>query len=75
MVLSDVDGQPVGWFVATMRIEGIQTVGSRLIPLLAAGLGLAVLGAAILAILLGRRLRLSLDAIGGGLSADTPSNA
>ena len=69
MVLSDVDGQPVGWFVATMRIEGIQTVGSRLIPLLAAGLGLAVLGAAILAILLGRRLRLSLDAIGGGLSA------
>ena len=52
-----------------MRIEGIQTVGSRLIPLLAAGLGLAVLVAAILAILLGRRLRLSLDAIGGGLSA------
>lgn len=69
MVLSDVDGQPVGWFVATMRIEGIQTVGSRLVPLLAAGLGLAVLVAAILAILLGRRLRLSLDAIGGGLSA------
>jgi signal transduction histidine kinase len=69
MVLNDADGQPVGWFVATMRIEGIQTVGSRLIPLLAAGLGLAVLVAAILAILLGRRLRLSLDAIGGGLSA------
>jgi signal transduction histidine kinase len=69
LVLSDVDGQPVGWFVATMRIEGIQTVARRIIPLLAAGLGLAVLIAAILAILLGRRLRLSLDAIGGGLSA------
>lgn len=69
LVLSDVDGQPVGWFVATTRIEGIQTVARRIIPLLAAGLGLAVLIAAILAILLGRRLRLSLDAIGGGLSA------
>jgi signal transduction histidine kinase len=69
MVLSDVDGQPVGWYVATMRIEGIQTVANRIIPLLAAGLGLALLIAATLAILLGRRLRLSLDAIGGGLSA------
>jgi signal transduction histidine kinase len=69
MVLSDVDGQPVGWYVATMRIEGIETVARRIIPLLAVGLGLAVLVAAILAVLLGRRLRLSLDAIGGGLSA------
>lgn len=69
MVLADVDGRPVGWYVATMRIEGIQTVARRIIPLLAAGLGLAVLVAATLAILLGRRLRLSLDAIGGGLSA------
>ncbi|MEO8229555.1 MAG: ATP-binding protein [Chloroflexota bacterium] len=69
MVLSDVDGQPVGWYVATTRIEAIQTVTRRIVPLLAAGLGLAVLVAATLAVLLGRRLRLSLDAIGGGLSA------
>ncbi|MDP9484085.1 MAG: ATP-binding protein [Chloroflexota bacterium] len=69
LVLNDVDGQAVGWFVATMRIEGIQTVARRLGPLLAAGLGLAVMVAATLAVLLGRRLRLSLDAIGGGLSA------
>jgi signal transduction histidine kinase len=69
MVLSDVDGEPVGWYVATMRIEGIETVARRIIPLLAVGLGLAVLVAAILAVLLGRRLRLRLDAIGGGLSA------
>ncbi|MEA2536689.1 MAG: hypothetical protein QOF11_923 [Chloroflexota bacterium] len=69
LVLSDIDGRPAGWFVATMRIEGIQTAGGRLIPLLAAGLGLAALVAAILAVILGRRLRLRLDAIGGGLSA------
>ncbi len=67
--LAGIDGRPVGWYVATMRIEGLRTVGNRLIPLLAAGLLLAVLAAAILAILLGRRLRLRLDAIGGGLSA------
>jgi signal transduction histidine kinase len=69
MTLTDLDGHAVGWYVATMRIEGIRTVVSRLIPLLAAGLVLAVLAAAILAILLGRRLRLRLDAIEGGLSA------
>ena len=69
MALTDLDGQPVGWYIATMRIEGIRTVVSRLIPLLGAGLLLAVLAAAILAILLGRRLRLRLDAIEGGLSA------
>jgi len=69
MALAGLDGRPVGWYVATMRIEGIQTVASRLIPLLAAGLALAVLAAAILAILLGRRLRFRLDAIEGGLSA------
>jgi signal transduction histidine kinase/HAMP domain-containing protein len=69
MTLTDLDGRPVGWYVATMRIEGIRTVVSRLIPLLAVGLLLAVLAAAILAILLGRRLRLRLDAIEGGLSA------
>ncbi len=69
MVLQAIDGQPAGWFVATMRVAGVQTVGSRLVPLLGAGLALAVLAAAILAILLGRRLRLSLDAIEGGLSA------
>ncbi len=69
LTLTDLDGRPVGWYVATMRIEGLRTVGSQLVPLLAAGLLLGVLGAAILAILLGRRLRLRLDAIGGGLSA------
>jgi len=69
MSLTGIDGRPVGWYVATMRIEGLRTVGNRLIPLLAVGLLLAVLAAAILAILLGRRLRLRLDAIGGGLSA------
>ena len=69
MVLPGVDGQPAGRFVATLRIEGIGTVGSRLLPLLGAGLVLAVAAAAILAILLGRRLRFRLDAIEGGLSA------
>ena len=69
MALHAIDGQPAGWFVATMRVAGVQTVGSRLVPLLGAGLALAVLAAALLAILLGRRLRLSLDAIEGGLSA------
>ena len=69
MALKAIDGQPAGWFVATMRVAGVETVGSRLVPLLGAGLALAVLAAAILAILLGRRLRLSLDAIEGGLSA------
>ena len=69
IALPDRDGQAAGWFVATMRTEGIQTVGSRLVPLLAIGLGLAVAAAALLAVLLGRRLRLRLDAIEGGLSA------
>ena len=69
MPLTGVDGRPVGWYVATMRIEGLRSVGNRLIPLLAVGLLLAVMAAAILAILLGRRLRLRLDAIGGGLTA------
>ncbi len=69
LTLTDMDGEPVGWYVATMRIEGLRTVGNRLVPLLAVGLLLALLAAAILAILLGRRLRLRLDAIGGGLSA------
>ena len=69
IALPDRDGQAAGWFVATMRTEGIQTVGSRLVPLLAVGLGLAVAAAALLAVLLGRRLRLRLDAIEGGLSA------
>ena len=68
LALPDLDGQTVGWYVATTRVEGIQSVGSRLIPLIAGGLGLAVLAAAILAILLGRRLRLRLDAIEGGLT-------
>jgi signal transduction histidine kinase/HAMP domain-containing protein len=69
MTLLDAEGHAVGWYVATIRIEGLRTVGSRLVPLLAIGLVLAVLAATILAILLGRRLRLRLDAIGGGLSA------
>jgi signal transduction histidine kinase/HAMP domain-containing protein len=69
MTLTDLDGQPTGWYVATMRIEGFRTVISRLFPLLAIGLVLAVLAAAILAILLGRRLRRRLDLIEGGLSA------
>ena len=69
IALPDRDGNAAGWFVATTRTAGIETVGSRLVPLLAAGLGLAVAAAALLAVLLGRRLRLRLDAIEGGLSA------
>lgn len=69
IALPDRDGQAAGWFVATRRTEGVETVGSRLVPLLAIGLGLAVAAAALLAVLLGRRLRLRLDAIEGGLSA------
>ena len=69
IALPDRDGEAAGWFVATRRTEGVETVGSRLVPLLAIGLGLAVAAAALLAVLLGRRLRLRLDAIEGGLSA------
>ena len=69
MALLGLDGRPEGWFVATMPTEGVQTIGSRLLPLLGVGLALAVAAAAVLAALLGRRLRRRLDTIEGGLSA------
>jgi signal transduction histidine kinase/HAMP domain-containing protein len=69
MSLTGLDGQPEGWYVATLRTGGIETIGSRLLPLLAVGLGLAVAAAAVLAALLGRRLRRRIDTIEGGLSA------
>ncbi len=69
MALAGLDGRPAGWFVATMPTAGVQTIGSRLLPLLGVGLMLAVAASVVLAILLGRRLRRRIDAIEGGLSA------
>ncbi len=69
MALPGLDGRPAGWFVATMPTGGVQTIGSRLLPLLGVGLMLAVAASVVLAILLGRRLRRRIDAIEGGLSA------
>ncbi len=65
----DRAGRVAGIVAASARLNVLNAIDEELLPILWLGLGLSALSAAILAILLSRRLRRRLDAVAAGIVA------